>query len=112
MTKEADHPPTPSTENWLREILRLANVTENSPLAEIAEETNKLAMSTAPVARSWWKWLILIQGASVAVPVLAPSHAPFSKDAHRDVYRWYTRTISTESPGADGFGRSPFCPKK
>lgn len=70
MTRETKHPPAPATENWLGEILRLANVTEDSPLAEIASETDKLAVSTAPVARSWWKWLILIQGASVVVPIL------------------------------------------
>ncbi|RYD65288.1 MAG: hypothetical protein EOP84_32060, partial [Verrucomicrobiaceae bacterium] len=59
-----------NAEPWLPDLFRAAGLTEDAPLSEIHEKMNALADAAAPVARGWWKWIILVQGLSVAAPLL------------------------------------------
>lgn len=56
--------------NWLPGLLKTAGTTEDAPPEEIMEKVGRVANSAAPLARSWWKWMMLIQGFSVAAPLL------------------------------------------
>lgn len=77
MSQPPDKKAVPATGDWLAELFRLAGLAEGSALPRIAESMNALAVAAAPVARSWWKWLILIQGASVVAPLLWLLRGPF-----------------------------------
>jgi hypothetical protein len=56
--------------NWLPSLLRTAGTSETATPEEIMDKVGRVADSAAPLARSWWKWMVLIQGFSVAAPLL------------------------------------------
>lgn len=61
---------TSTPEAWLPELLHAANVTEATSMDVLQERMDKLAESAAPLARSWWKWMVLIEALSVLAPAL------------------------------------------
>lgn len=58
------------SDSWLPDLLRSAGLAAGASLDDIQREMDHLADSAAPIARTWWKWIILVQGMSVVVPIL------------------------------------------
>lgn len=63
-------PESSPSDSWLPDLLRTANLTDEASLDDMQREMDHLADSAAPIARTWWKWIILIQGVSVVAPIL------------------------------------------
>ncbi len=64
-------------ESWLPALRAAAGLRAGDPLVLIQEKMDKLANRAAPVSRSWWNWMMTIQGLSVAAPLLWLVRRPF-----------------------------------
>jgi hypothetical protein len=55
--------------NWLPELFKAARVPDNANLETIQVAMDNLANRVAPLTRQWWKWILLLQGITIFVPL-------------------------------------------
>lgn len=59
-----------SGQGWLPDLMAAAGVNSGDPLDVIQQRMDGLAMRAAPLARSWSRWMTLIQALAVMMPTL------------------------------------------
>ncbi|MGL5017650.1 MAG: hypothetical protein ACRDBP_05925, partial [Luteolibacter sp.] len=59
-----------SPASWLPELCQAAGTGPDEPLPRIQAAMDDLALRAAPLARSWSRWMTLIQAAAVLMPLL------------------------------------------
>jgi hypothetical protein len=67
---EAKATPETSAPGWLADLKSAAGVTAGDSLDVIQQRMDGLALRAAPMARSWSRWMTLIQALAVMVPTL------------------------------------------
>jgi hypothetical protein len=79
MTPPSNDPsPRPSpSQGWLADLFEAAGVPVDADLPTIAAKMDALADAAAPVARGWWKWMLLVQGVSALCPILWLVREPY-----------------------------------
>jgi len=64
-------------ENWLPRLFRVAGISSDASLESIQAGMDALADRAAPLTRRWWKWILLLQGATILVPLAWLRHPLF-----------------------------------
>lgn len=67
--------------DWIKPLFEMAQVQKERGWKAIYEAMNTLAMRSAPVARSTWVWIVVVQGLSVLIPLLWLLRTPFQWSA-------------------------------
>jgi hypothetical protein len=63
--------------NWLTRLFKVAGVPPGAELETIKSKMDALANRAAPLTRRWWKWVLLLQGIAVLVPLAWLRHPLF-----------------------------------
>jgi hypothetical protein len=64
-------------ENWLPHLFKRAGIPPDASLETIQAGMDALANRAAPLTRRWWKWILLLQGATILIPLAWLRHPPF-----------------------------------
>ncbi|HRK16217.1 MAG TPA: hypothetical protein PK490_18185, partial [Prosthecobacter sp.] len=67
--------------SWLDDVLRLAGTRAGDGWEALHDALDALAVRTAPVARTTWKWVVAAQGLAVLAPMLWLMRTPFEWSA-------------------------------
>jgi len=54
---------------WMADLFAVAGLSPEADLETIQARMDEVANRAAPVTRSWWRWLLLLQGLAVLVPL-------------------------------------------